>query len=722
MPTVSNNTTVTTAPLIPLKISIKQNWDDDWLVLPHAYPTECGVGVSPAIDTAEFIYEFGQIKQNNRSTINLYTPLDLKKWYVRISYTYPNSPTVHAWYGVITNATTIMMNGTGDLGTQKFQCHELTYLLDRTKLTKVYAEQTTSEGHGFATLDVIPTFNLRNQTGGTVFGNRNFAPDDDESEQDEEGNYTKAIYNFSRNGHLWNYRQILDMVLHYGNQTGIPFTLAGQLEPLEDITNVFTIGTDSLWDVMNRLIDRRRSLCFFCEVIETEQGDEVFLRVFSTADQTIKIGNVEIPANKQKIRFVYPTSNPYSHIADNLNFTDSATSQYDRIEVLGAPIKLCLTFALKDGTLVKSGWSEGGYRSPVDFSAANNPDACDAARASPVFDDTYCKYIVPKDWDWRIGGSFTSGGARNNVCPIPQDDGSVSFDEDDLPDGSRYNWNAGKHFLRNLPWPVGSTPTGKTPPSTDADGEDVDFQLMFAFIQDWQDGDQHTATGGYLRLDKLHNASKDLKNIGLSALDNMLGIQLKAEPNHLLALKHWEAADKPEGEEGENWSGAYATNTKPELNYEYIGVTGFFQTDACTKVIVQLRPDTGKEPLRIPVPHCEYHYVAPSTVTGIGPHNAPVQPEEGFVQRDDTELLRTIAALAAAYYKQDRQAIEIPIKSIGLYVPLGAYITDITTATFRKPIATYVSRRHINFETGVTTISTAHSELDFSSLGKKGQT
>jgi hypothetical protein len=116
--------------------------------------------------------------------------------------------------------------------------------------------------------------------------------------------------------------------------------------------------------------------------------------------------------------------------------------------------------------------------------------------------------------------------------------------------------------------------------------------------------------------------------------------------------------------------------------------------------------------LVIDIPDAQVWVVGPATVVGVNADGTPQYHSGDRVTRDDTERLRTVAAVAAAVYGKRRTSIRMTRR--GLIGPnaLGHVIQSVSIGQEVHDVNSPVTERRFDFVNGTTEISTGWVELD----------
>lgn len=687
MPSINNSTSGSILPKVRRFVEIKQFWESNWKVVQYLIPLQSKDVVAPEVPVASFQYDIGRIKRENKFSYSQYNPRNIRDYFIRIIIQRTGDNPVVAWTGIVASDNVIYDRGNIASGEQVITAYGFAHLLDSKQISnaKVWEQFTLKS------ISWVPNFNERKKKGIALKGNRSLLTRSDEDN-----------YVFERNGEAWTNRQILDYLLEQFGPPNVDFELVGQTGPLDDIEDVHRLEGLTLWGALKTLIDRKRGLgFFFWTSSERQQQDTkpVKIVVYTITDFPITFGSINIPANANQVQFNLPTQFPFNHMVEDVNLGSTSENTYDIIEVLGERIKVMGTFGHDD--FLQGGWNILGSLNQ-DYKDANGINADekenDMYRSATKFDDIYITHKVIKNWDWTVWDGQNGGRHTNkeSVAPKVKDDGSVEFDDE-----TSDFWNSHKSFERTLPMQSGIDYTVSPPVDNNPDDAEPDFVKFMVMIKDDTEGDVHSKSDKYHFVDKLHDSNKALNNISVTLLDNELGFRLGATPKHYLALNNWNANGP--------------TQVEPELDYEKLICTGFIKTDHKLKVVVRFT-DRDVRIRTIQISGAEYWY-SPNDQTVIGiDTDGDLIYNAVSVFRDDSDTLRSVAALAYIWYGKTRQAVEIPIKQLGRYVELGSLLTKINTAFSNESVRTVVTSRELDYRNDRTVIKTGYFDLDFQTL------
>jgi hypothetical protein len=431
------------------------------------------------------------------------------------------------------------------------------------------------------------------------------------------------------------------------------------------------------------------------------KGNTVNIVVFTNTEFPISVGEQKLPANTNQTALELPSDYPYSHLVSDVPFLTTSANTFDKIIVQGNRIQMMGIFSFYDGTLTK-GWNDD-IETEYKNAAGTDETANDIFREADHYDSVFTTFKVPRTWDFTLGNGAGTAATKQNVAPNPQEDGNIRFDTPGA------YWIGQKHFERALPLRVDFDYTLNPPKDNTVAGTEDEWMLPLVWMFDAYSGPNHTRDNKWHAVWKQHATNQDLKNITVHLLDNELGFRLEVSPKHYLALNHW--------------TGAQQGSVEPEIDYTTLAITAAFKTDQRQKIVMynQSGQTEAMKTLTLTIEHAECWLAAsPDTPVGIDTKGNPLLINgDNLILRNDVSLLKAVAALASAWYGVKRQAVEIPIHSVGMYCELGTLLTSISSIYQRESVHTVVTRRHVDFKSRQTVISTGYHEMDFAQFAGK---
>ena len=678
--------------------------DDEWQYVPWLEPVECVEAAAPEVSSARFRYQYGQILRNQASSYDTFYPINARNWYVRILMQRYGEDPQAIWYGIFADDQGTL-DGSSVGGTQILRAYGVAQLLDRIKIDRAYVyDVDPADPLGERTkmkIDWVPTHNRRTNTGRRGVKDRKL-----------KGNCRGTEPSlFASDGAIWSNYNVLRYLLDnfWYEETRLGFQIIGQWETLADIKDVHDFDGDTIWGAIKKLVDRRYGISAVAYIDDSDYS--LIVRIFTLTDVPITVGESTLPANRMQTDFTVPSEAPYTHLVGEVPFRTTSLSDYNVIKVRSAErIKVMLTLSYLHGNLQKD-WastSESAYKACAGVAANANQsvhEARDMFRARDKFKHVYTRHRIIDNWGWSTRGVKDS--SENFYVSIKANEDGTIQKEPQAPN----IWNSQKKAFRDLPLLVGYDYSVSPPTTTLADDSDPGFQSMKVFVRYAWGVDVVNITGNnnpvvavnekWAYVDQISAVMPAVPNSGFHPLENEIGFQLNTSYNHLFALK--------------DWAGALDGTKDPKLDYHRLACTVFIETDQKLQVVYR-SPLSTVEPKRtmvIEVPDVEYWYAQPETVIDINDDGQLVLiPKDNQILRDDSDVLRAVAAKARAWYMGRRQAVQIPINDIGIFVPIGTMLTAINSVYGRDPVRTCVTARKIDFDSRTTVIETGFHAID----------
>ncbi len=656
MSTVQINGTVTPAIFKESQIGavfVRPAWSGtfDWEWVPFLEPVHCEYKTAPSLSTAQFEWTVGEVKQIGATTFPEYDLLNLADYFVGISVI--NSFTDWtAWVGLIQSETLIEPSVDQGITTmrQVFGAVGLEYLLQRRRIIGSYVD-------GDILIDRNMVFNERHGRGASVIGNRST------------NKGARGAYTFSTDGKVWTNWQIIEHIMEFYQPPNIPFPIYGAWFALDQIVDVHDLTGLTVYDALNRLIDRRRG--FAWNVLASFIS--VQITISTQLSEPIRLGEVEVPANSWQ-RDIDLTG----LIDVKTKMSSNRAHLVDTIIARGQRIKCCGTIAFLNSTLTE-GWSSGNQTTYESLT--------DEERRSDALERVYRHYKIPAAWNWELANLFDAG--TEYMSPAALTDGTV----DHTANGAV--WNSDHRFESFIPFEMTGGISGE---------DEVQFRRPFVLVEDPDTADE------YHYIENLDELEFKSASVGIADRELTLIIRPAGAPPHVLGLNDFVDTEP--------------TDHDPEVDYTSMIATVFFAGDSHLKVEVSIPANDlaglGKT-LYIDVPHAEYWFAAKGTVEDVDENKALVYRESGdpaAVQletiRDDGLLLRTAALGAMAWYSQQRNTIEWEIAGLspqmfpGVLVRLAA-----SSAHTYDQVGTTVTSWRLDFGEEIkTTVKTGFAELD----------
>jgi hypothetical protein len=463
----------------------------------------------------------------------------------------------------------------------------------------------------------------------------------------------------------------------------------------------------TIWEVINRLVDRRRGLLLFTSIVD----NEVVLIVRSQNQTTITLpSGSEIPANPDQVTYDFDNA---VNVTD-ATITSTLLTQYDQIVCLGD--RAGSVFTVRPQTNVQADWTSTqkdaynaaasvltGYSSLSDDDKhAANEDRRAADDLAPVF-----------SW-WRLSHSWTaradtdpSSGTHNYAFPKINADGV-----EDLEAFANVQ-RGGLRVEPYVPLRTGVNYSGDITPATDdADLTDKDYLPPLLLLK--ATAIRASGDAGWVHCERLPAAFETgstkrpyAHSVDLAVREDVAGLILKVQG----APQHYIASDQ------------YTANASFEDIPAGVGIshqdwlaTIYMKQDQYCRAQYPLDDDlpvldlVRQKVLRLPGSNMDY--VVPGTVVGVAGGEV-IKTNGGFV-RDDRKRLADIARLAFSWYGQPRRILNLSFRGIVSGFELGQLITSVGSGETAQVVNTAITAISYDLKSGRTTISTQFSELDFS--------
>lgn len=719
-------------PMQRVRVMTRRRWTDAWTEAPYLEPLDATDVAGSAVGGASFLWRYGKIVREDQTAFAQAEPRDLIDQFVKIellgapgSAEEPGSgggsTTTVLWVGVFSDEgrEEHKPGADGPSGDQTLKAHGLAHLLDRGDLMGAYVKSSANPGEA-ERVDVPLIYNETQREGlaaELTAGNRSAAevtvPGGDPA-------VDGTAFAFSAvDGGVWTHGDILDYLLVFyapGSPAmgAVNFTFSTAVEPILGQIKQPRVDLSglSLKAALDRLVDPRRGLGWCVryaervQVIVDDQGvavddngdgfpdtetvEALEVHVFSAFAEPVSAAGVTLAPNPDQVEIDLSADGVIAGsgmgVIDTAVTTRDSLARYDRIVVLGNRVRSMFTLSPADGTL-EAGWTlaeETAYKA-----------AGDEERKQDKFAHVYTRFRAPAAWDWYTGNNLGTNATHGNANPLCTDAGTL----DGTQQGPISDWGHAPERSLLFEKEIADPDAGAT-----------EYREPFAIIYD--DG-----AAGFQYLHRIHGGGSG----DLILSQRELAIEVRVEPNHFLAKNHWSGA-----------VGALPTNA---LDWTRMAVTLCVQTDQRVRVVESLTPTpsdvSGSDPgigrpgrtLIIEVPGVELWWAAagcvrePDPSTELGYVELLTTP--GAVQRDDSDKLRMVAALAKAWYGVDRRAVELILKELTPSYPVGSYVRAVSTGGTSgqsQTVEAVVTSKRYSFRDRTTTIQTSFATIDFTLL------
>jgi hypothetical protein len=549
----------------------------------------------------------------------------------------------------------------------------------------------------------VPDFNRRSRTG-AILGNKSGAAytlaDGIQSHVFENADYDEASP-----WAVWSDYDILLYLTHW-LPTDIPMTLsipASEIISLQSMQAVWRFDGKSLRQCLNELISPQRGLSWAMVV---GLDDSVVIKIFSLLDTAITVGDVTLAAHAAADRITPNLWTDSNSPAVQIEADRSLV--VDTITVRGSRIKTCCSFSFADETLeadwtvedqVRYKQAANGYLTGyAGLTYDEQAQVNDQFRACDRMGKVFAAFRVPKDWNWTNESGYEVNPQWDPVS------GTFSVQA-----GPR--WSMGKAFLAHLPFLEGHDYSGEAPVSHNDAATNPGYRRLFAFVQ---------RDGKYYYADRLTPYAMNVR-----PHSDQLGVEIQGNPNHLLALNHWDGEDSGETSVGEPT--ALADMDETAVDYTTLIVTAMLETDQVFSRSVTVGSGTGRDIL-IDAPQAELWIAVKDTIVDIGTDGElvkigsasliPAGAQDIRILRDDTVILDSLLAAAQAWYGRPRYLSRIVYRTIDATVQLGTMLMGVGTAVGHTYSGVCVTAIDYEFTPGAlrTTYSTDIAPLDLGGL------
>ncbi len=694
-----NNTGAASKNNVQSLIYVKDSWTDEWKPANYLRPISANEEMLPSTGKAVLRFDYGDMKQTDKTTYKKYKPKDFANKFVKI-YIITDGSQITIWTGVIQGDTRSVQLGTShQSGDQDLIAWGIAHLLD---LEPIIDAKIYDSVNGVQTINHFPVFNERNFSGDVGTGNR--------TETIPNGEKAHCFGGTSQ----WTNLDILNYLLANHQPQGVTFTLDGQPDILDAIVSTHRLGGQTALEWIGHLVDKRRGIIAYVES-DGEGDPSLYIDSLSGEEITNTTYGLVIAANgRQETIKLDSTKKDVT-----VKYTKQQSVQFDKIVVTGSRLKVCATFDRDQGTLVDN-WTateEAAYKAIV----AGEASDLDRQRKADELKRVFQSFRIPDNWDGQVFDvdipafyykdalySFVDPTHQviRNASPTLTDDAVLNLDV--VSPFFRFI----KRFLRDLPLKETDIVAAiKT--AADADQGEPEFVKMLAFVKEmtWNENawDQsgplaptYLWNGKWIALhEKFKNwQGENYNGATISSLDNDMGVFVKASVNHALAL---------ESQVDETARYAVATtNTSIVVDSSRVCLTAFYETDQEIRVVKYrsgAKNLSNPRTLKIDVDGAEMWYIVPRTVVGLDSNRNLLEHIGGLV-RDDSPALRNLAALALSWYSKERQQVHLTYNDLGPYHNLGAFIKDIAQERHTQQVGTVVTSKAWDFPRQTTDIKT----------------
>lgn len=620
-----------------------------WTGQPHLYCNGVTRRVN-GLDEATLVYFPGtNIRQIGSATMGVSAPLNLRNQFVRVEFA-DSVLGDFLWTGYIVDEDTQRENESA----QVFKAVGLEYFLGRNSVRESVVYNGKRIGRA------VP-FNDASGAGGLAVKSRG-------NRSTDLG--TSGVYEFATSDNEkaeWTVKDIVQYLLkHFPPKTDIgavtPCTWAVNLGSyLDNYTVAFNPDGLTVFEILNALLNPRRSLCWWLEYSEVSgaQGTATInIASLNQASVSLPGGGGTLPANIAQFSLNYDDD---ASVQPGLQLNILSRGSYKAVRTRGA--RITSTFSGAVGDAFETDWTSGNqaeydagasYTSGYDALTAEEQQARnDAWRRDERFWRVYATYRLPSNWDGKSNTEY--------VMPAGLTGGSMSA-------SLTYHAN----WLRLLPRTLLSQGTDyesvegieKTSPDDTADDLLPPFGIALV----------SASPDKYQYLDKLGTAdfaagdkvSEDIRTAyAMGVQQDCPGVKLRASNgmNHMLALNHW--------------SGAEPGTREPELDYDTLIFTVALECDHYAEAVFPESPSSGfYEELLIDVgSQYRLDYLTPGTVVRLD--NGQLITTDGGIIRDDRPQLEDIARFAYEWYQSPKATLAVTWAQLRNWFGLGQMLTTV---------------------------------------------
>lgn len=699
--------------IVPIAIEIrpvvytKTTWAGDWIEQPLLQAIGLTIAAAPSHSQATFLWKYGDAMLQaigSRKPDDRLKPVprgDFLGNYVRVQFG------DQIWWGVIQDVSDArggLINNKIPSGLQTYTAFGLTWFLDNCKPIR---QSVVKNSSGSWTIDRVIPFNAGTGDGrsGKSVAWKNYDStakcytDRSQSTTPEPWTAAAAI------GYLLNN-------FFPRNSAGdelVPFVLADDADSYlgYELPAVAYEGLTP-WQVIVRLVDRRRGLLLTTTVVDDEI--QLVVRSQNITEITLPSGTT-IPANPDTRSYNFDSA--YNVKQPTVDTT--LITKVDQVRCFGE--RAGSVFTVRPGSNFEADWTTaqkttydqgasvlGSYSIlSADDKAAANADR----RAADDVERVYSWWRASNTWNGRSDTDPTSGSAPFAFPKIDADG------EADTATGANV-MRGGLRIADKLPLRAGVdyTSAAITPDTDGTDDIDADFLPPILLLKasairasgdaGWVHGERLNAAVDSGSEKRLYEFSVDL-----SVREDNPGLILKTQgaPQHYLCRDLFTPID----------TGDSVPSDKSLTSANWLA-TVYMQQDQYCRAQYPLEADLPERDLirtlDLQIPHAYLDYVVPGTVLGVKGGELQKSSAGGFV-RDDRERLHDIARMAFEWHGQTRRVLRLGIRGIVSGFSVGHLITTIGRGQTVETINTAITSVAYDFTGGTMQIQTQFGELDF---------
>lgn len=705
-------------------VHIRQNWDDDWEFVPYLTALSATQAILPGRSRAEFVYRFGDMKREDTTSFFQWLSLAQRiaggvyDAYIAIRAWPEGDPAYTLWSGIVpaqsfdifATQTTLSPQLAGIAGDQRLVAYGWDHVLERRSVPGAWVYGDGTGDH----IDGAPPFNDRLFRGATQIGNRSEFKIDYTPPAGSAGEVSFGFENdvdSDGNPFAWSVRDVIEYLLFWSGQRplldhaassepnfviGGPTTALGDASHdvigyLDRMQNTTRQEGRNVWSILKELLPRMRGIgAMFVPKANTvptigsgvtltgnpnhllPEGD-IELQVFSESDTPSVVGTFKFPSNPSSEIIVLDKDIDVEKAIISID----SLQTYDQVIVQGSQTVSCFSARPNQVQLVEivTAWATADRTAYEQLTSVDGGKTADQQRRDPRWGRVFRTFRLPDDFAWNPG--------VGSVNPTFDRDGNVALTQVGA-------------FL-NPPDLLSWLPI-QSDGETTAESKEPRLLAPIVIVEKFdEDGN---ATGIWQQVETPEDAG-ELKGgrVTIHDRDGLIEVSYQEAP-HILGRNHFNPAEPPDFE--------------PVFDYNNMIATIAVRTDTRPTVEVLTGAPGGKElrVLTIPVPEVEVWVVAPGTVIGVNPDGSPKLYAGTRVVRDDSDRLRSVAALAKAVYSKRRASVRVTRKGLLDIHPLGRMIAGVTVAQQSTPVNAVVMQRTWDFVAETTTVQTGILNLD----------
>jgi hypothetical protein len=672
---------VTVDPGVPL-VQLAQTWGD-WFNAPYIQPLQASLVAAPSIGQATFLWRYGYIQHEDMNYPVWEPPHAWAGYFVRVILYLEGTQTV-LWMGIIQEQEYKPFGSdTGNpAGDQLITAYTLDWCLDRIAIIGAW----TTDGY----INTCPQFNLRREWIPHPVGNKSAYLDND------------GLPQFGPDKQQWTALDVLTYLMaHYAAPSGLNIFIGGQTDALTNWHYVWPLEGLTLRQAFDKLIDRRRGLGWWL----FSDGATIELQIYTTLETDItfpaqitddaiiggatipglNIPAITIPGNNNQITYAWDDA----LLVDNPIIATTESNRYDSIIVQGARMMSTFTIGTADGTLTPMWTAEDeALYIGIRQENTNYTMTSDMVRGQDRWKHIYQLFGIRSDWNWMING-----------YPVaPQFDSNAYLLQNNLSGATYNDINRPLQRVTRLPRPY----TAKGPFAGNIQYmEPQVFATPAPANAVYSLPPNTTLPSGQsvIRGDLAGYVGGNVPPFSVTMADIAPAIEINAGLPHIMG-----AADYPAGTD---------TQQTPWYDWRTLLATLCIETDVRPTVQIDLQPDSPwLRTLHIEVPHAEFWWLTPGTIVYQNP-DLSLNIAGGYATRDDTQILRNVAALAQAWYGVRRTPVSWSEKYYLTGLNPGQLITSVSASNGAwVDINTVITAITWDFQAITTHVMTGYGELD----------